>query len=122
MMTMEISSVNERNNNDGFIWFVGTTSQIQQMFEWLQRLGQKHEDLKKRIHSFRMPLSPLGQRVMGLVYFSIPVVGGYFVMQMAIGRAEVNLEKSKEKMLKSNSASKQNEALGELLTSIKNSK
>lgn len=35
---------------------------------------------------------------MSLVYFSIPLVGGYFVMQVAIGQAEKNNGKNGEKL------------------------
>ncbi|CAM9679589.1 unnamed protein product, partial [Heterosigma akashiwo] len=44
-----------------------------------------HERLKTRIHNYRLPLSPAGQKAMGLIYFTIPVVGGYYIMQWAIG-------------------------------------
>lgn len=50
--------------------------------DFFQDLHEKHERLKKRIHSFRIPLSPRGQAVMKVVYFSIPVIGGYFIMEV----------------------------------------
>ncbi len=46
-------------------------------------LSEKHERLKKRIHSFRIPLSPNGQRIMKVVYFCIPVIAGYFIMEVS---------------------------------------
>lgn len=49
------------------------------MFE---ELSAKHERLKKRIHAFRIPLSPRGQLIMKVVYFSIPLIGGYFIMDV----------------------------------------
>ena len=55
------------------------------------KLGEKHERLKKKIHNFRIPLSKNGQRVMFFVYFSIPIITGYHVMQWAIGKSEENL-------------------------------
>ncbi|CAM9172153.1 unnamed protein product [Choristocarpus tenellus] len=58
-------------------------------------LREKHEVLKARIHAFRIPLSPRGQLVMSIVYFSIPVVGGYYLMQWAQSRAHVNLREAK---------------------------
>lgn len=58
--------------------------------EFLRQLGERHERLKKKIHSTRIPLSKNGQRVMAAVYFSIPVVAGYYVMQWAQRRADVN--------------------------------
>lgn len=44
--------------------------------------SEKHESLKKRIHNFRIPLSPAGQRIMSVIYFSIPVIAGYYIMQV----------------------------------------
>lgn len=58
--------------------------------EFLRGLGERHERLKKKIHGTRIPLSKTGQRVMAGVYFSIPVVAGYFVMQWAQRRADAN--------------------------------
>lgn len=52
------------------------------IINYLKELNAKHERLKKRIHSFRIPLSPSGRRFMGLVYFSIPVILGYNIMQV----------------------------------------
>ena len=49
---------------------------------YLKDLREKHENLKKRIHAFRLPLSPAGQKVMGFVYFTIPVIVGYYIMQV----------------------------------------
>jgi hypothetical protein len=43
--------------------------------EYLKTLLKKHETLKKKIHAFRIPLSPVGQKIMGFVYFSIPIIG-----------------------------------------------
>jgi hypothetical protein len=52
------------------------------MMRYLKDLREKHENLKKRIHAFRLPLSPTGQKVMGFVYFTIPVIVGYYIMQV----------------------------------------
>lgn len=62
---------------------------------FFQELRLKHENLKKKIHSFRMPLSRNGQRFMGFVYFLIPVVSGYFIMDIAIKQSEENLKSLK---------------------------
>lgn len=61
--------------------------------EFLRSLGERHERLKKKIHSTRIPLSKNGQRFMAAVYFSIPVVSGYYIMQWAQGRADANFLK-----------------------------
>ncbi len=45
-------------------------------------LSERHEALKKRIHAFRIPLSPRNRRIMEVVYFSIPLIAGYFIMQV----------------------------------------
>ncbi|CAB1114129.1 unnamed protein product [Ectocarpus sp. CCAP 1310/34] len=50
-----------------------------------------HQRLKERIHNFRIPLSRPGRIAMSIVYFSIPVVGGHYLMQWAQERAQVNL-------------------------------
>lgn len=55
-------------------------------------LSERHERLKKRIHKFKIPLSPRGQVAMKLVYFTIPVVGGLYLMQWANDQARVNLK------------------------------
>eukprot|EP01038_Epipyxis_sp_PR26KG_P004563 gene4563-6435_t len=59
--------------------------------EFLKDISRRHEELKKRIHAFRIPLSPNKRRFMGLVYFCIPVVSGYYIMQYTTGQAEKNL-------------------------------
>ena len=41
----------------------------------------KEIKLNQKIHSFRLPLSPRGQAVMGVVYFSIPCILGYGIME-----------------------------------------
>ncbi len=40
------------------------------------RIYQSHQRLVKRIHSFRIPLSPTGQKIAGFIYFIIPIIGG----------------------------------------------
>lgn len=47
-------------------------------------LSEKHEKLKKKIHSFRIPLSPRGRQFMGFVYFWIPIIGGIVLMNVRI--------------------------------------
>ncbi|CAM9167511.1 unnamed protein product, partial [Phaeothamnion confervicola] len=47
---------------------------------------------KRRVHSFRIPLSPSGQKFMGAVYFCIPIVFGYGVMRWSDRRSEENLK------------------------------
>lgn len=54
------------------------------MLQFLKDLNRRHEELKKRVHSFRIPLSPRGQKIMGFVYFCIPVISGYYIMQVTI--------------------------------------
>lgn len=60
----------------------------------LDDLSAKHQRLKERIHGFRMPLSRRGRIAMNIVYFSIPVIGGHYIMQWAHGRAQVNLREA----------------------------
>ncbi|KAJ0410265.1 hypothetical protein P43SY_002597 [Pythium insidiosum] len=68
------------------------------MLSFLRDLGAAHERLKKRVHAFRIPLSKNGQRAMGVVYFSIPVIAGYFVMKWAERRAERNFALEEDKI------------------------
>lgn len=102
---------------------------VMSIFENFQRFREEHEKLKKRIHAFRIPLSPVGQRVMGLVYFLIPIVTGCFVMQMAFKQAEVNigrdgslLRDTKENDGVDDKVRRQNEALNSVLQKVKNQK
>ncbi|KAJ1442099.1 hypothetical protein B484DRAFT_342882 [Ochromonadaceae sp. CCMP2298] len=84
--------------------------------DFFKDVSRRHEELKKRIHAFRIPLSPAGQRVMGFVYFSIPVIGGYYIMQWAISQSERNLEGLKiSSQERKKDVTEQNAALGMLL-------
>ena len=66
--------------------------------ETLREIGRRHEALKKRIHNFRMPLSPRQRIVVGCFYFFTPIVGGYYVMQRAISHTDENLGPQGEKL------------------------
>lgn len=65
---------------------------------YLNILHESHEKLKKRIHSFRIPLSLRGQMIMSVVYFITPVIGGYYIMQWAFKQAEINIGVNGEKL------------------------
>lgn len=55
------------------------------LFSAIRSFRKGHERLKQRVHTaWRYPLPKWGRVVMGGVYFTIPVVGGYYVMQWAI--------------------------------------
>jgi hypothetical protein len=44
-------------------------------------LHERHERLKNYVHDgFRYPLPPWGRAVMGVVYFSLPLIAGYHIM------------------------------------------
>ena len=65
----------------------------------LQNANVKHEKLKRRVHTaWRYPLPPWGRAIMGGVYFSIPVVGGYAVMQWAIEKSWESIGERGEKL------------------------
>jgi hypothetical protein len=67
--------------------------------EFLKNLHERHERLKHAVHhGWRYPLSPWGQKVMGFVYFCIPVVGGYYVMQWAISKSHESIGVKGEKL------------------------
>ena len=61
---------------------------------------ERHERLKNYVHNgFRYPLPRWGQRVMGFVYFTLPVIGGYHVMQWAISKSHEEIgERGKIKL------------------------
>ena len=44
----------------------------------------------KPIHGMRIPLGPRGRNVMGGVYFSLPLVAGYFLYQWTEKQAALN--------------------------------
>ena len=48
---------------------------------FFQDLAQRHQALKERIHSTRIPLSPRGVAVMKVVYVMTPVVAGMLFME-----------------------------------------
>jgi hypothetical protein len=60
-------------------------------FGFLRDVHERHERLKHRVHSFRLPLSPGGRRFMTLVYFSLPIFLGYNIMQFTNKQAEANI-------------------------------
>ena len=60
------------------------------VMEYFRKMSEGHKRLKERIHAFRLPLSPMGVRMMKVVYFTIPIVTGYYIMQVAIGYSERN--------------------------------
>lgn len=58
-----------------------------------------HERVKRYVHTaWRVPLPKWGQNVMGCIYFSIPVVGGWHVMQWAIGKSHDSIGPKGEKL------------------------
>jgi hypothetical protein len=44
----------------------------------------------KPIHNMRIPLSARGQNIMGGVYFTVPLVAGYFLYQWTEKQAAIN--------------------------------
>ena len=57
----------------------------------LRRLAERHNELKERIHRFRIPLGPKGRFMMGIVYCGTPLLIGYGAYHWSMGRAEKNL-------------------------------
>lgn len=90
----------------------------------MENIFKRHQELKERIHAFRIPLSSNGQRFMGFVYFTIPIISGYFLMQYVISIADKNIGERGSKLSPTSSSSKsetaaQNKALGDMLSKIK---
>ncbi|KAH7484275.1 hypothetical protein PRIC1_003575 [Phytophthora ramorum] len=88
--------------------------------EFLRRLGERHEALKQKIHRTRIPLSRNGQRVMGVVYFATPIIGGYFVMKWAERRANANFQREETQIRRAAGSSakhvaQQNQQLKDML-------
>lgn len=68
--------------------------------EFLRSIPSRHEALKKRIHGFRYPLSPFYLKVAQVVYFTIPVVIGYYIMEWSTAQSVKNLGEHGELMRK----------------------
>jgi hypothetical protein len=65
---------------------------MDRIIEAARKFNERHERLKKYVHTaWRMPLPKWGQFAMGCFYFSVPVVGGWYVMQWAIGKAHKSI-------------------------------
>ena len=69
--------------------------------DFLRDISKNHEALKKRIHNFRIPLSPFYLKVAQVVYFTIPIVIGYQIMDWTTRKSIQNLGASGELMKKS---------------------
>ncbi len=60
--------------------------------ESFQTFNQRHERLKNYVHTaWKVPLPKWGQFAMGCFYFSVPVVGGWYVMQWAIEKSHKSI-------------------------------
>jgi hypothetical protein len=65
---------------------------MDRIFEAARNFNERHQRVKTYVHTaWRMPLPKWGQFAMGCIYFSIPVVGGWHVMQWAIGEAHKSI-------------------------------
>lgn len=65
-------------------------------------LAEKHHNLKTRIHKFRAPIkSKLGLFAVGCFYFSVPLIGGYILMNLTGLVRDYNLgsEGKREKLI-----------------------
>jgi len=69
----------------------------------IHEFNQAHNRLKHTVHTtWRYPLPPWGRAVMACVYFSIPVVAGYYVSTYAAGKSEATIEERFGGVSKSN--------------------
>jgi predicted secreted protein len=65
----------------------------------LRSFHERHEKIKHTVHTaWRIPLPKYGQIIMGCVYFTIPVVGGWYVMQWAISKSVDSIGPRGEKL------------------------
>jgi len=63
-------------------------------------LAEKHHNLKTRIHKFRAPIkSKLGLFAVGCFYFSVPMLGGYLLMNYTLSIRDENLGRNREKLI-----------------------
>jgi len=66
---------------------------------FLRDMYLRHERLKRTVHEgWRYPLPPWGRAVMGFLYFSLPVVAGWHVMQWAIGKSHASIGEHGERL------------------------
>jgi hypothetical protein len=92
------------------------------MLAFLRKMSAGHTALKERIHAYRIPLPPAGQKLMGFVYFSIPVIGGYSIMQWAVAQSAVNLGAQGEMLNTSPEADQRRQESQRVLTDILDNK
>lgn len=65
----------------------------------LQAFQRRHKQLQRTVHEgFRYPLPKWGRTVMGGVYFVLPVIGGYYVMQWAISKSHASIGEHGERL------------------------
>lgn len=88
----------------------------------LERIMVAHERLKKRIHSFRLPIhTRLGRFAVGCVYFSVPCIVGYFALQGTNVIRDHNLGKNREVILERKKVfDKEREEKGHAMTPASN--
>ena len=69
------------------------------MKDFFSRLHASHEKLKNYVHTaWKVPLPKWGQNLMGFIYFTIPVIGGYNVMMWAISKSHDSIGERGEKL------------------------
>jgi hypothetical protein len=67
--------------------------------KFFRTIHKRHEALKNYIHNgFRYPLPKWGQYMMGGVYFTIPLIGGYYTYCQMDKNVENNYGKNYEKL------------------------
>jgi hypothetical protein len=59
---------------------------------WFHQFHHHHERIKKFVHEgMRYPLPKWGRFIMGCFYFSVPVIGGWYIMQWAIHQSHQSI-------------------------------
>lgn len=72
---------------------------MDRIFDAARQFSQKHEKIKRYVHTaWRVPLPKWGQALMACVYFSVPIVGGWQVMQWAISKSHESIGERGEKL------------------------
>jgi hypothetical protein len=68
---------------------------------------EAHARLKARIHAYRYPInSRAGRFGMSMIYFSTPIIIGYFIMQATNVITDRNLGKNREHLIAATEARK----------------
>ncbi|KAL7564180.1 hypothetical protein ACA910_021037 [Epithemia clementina (nom. ined.)] len=71
------------------------------LLKLLVELHERHERLKRFVHEgLRYPLPPWGQNVMKGVYFTIPLIAAFYLLERTLKHIDENTRQRSEELLK----------------------